>query len=246
MPLTDVQIKNAKPDCRPPARTKGAGTAAKKRKAEDSQSPTPHKTKSGEPPKSYKLYDADNLYIEIFRNGSKIWRLRFKFPKETVISLGHYPKVSLSKAREERDRYLALIAKGVNPSLLRRLAKDVKTGQAEDCFEVIAKEWMSKFIDPKSASHSKRVHARLDNDVFPWVGKRPIRDIDPPEILAVILRIEERGAVDTARRTLGSCSDVFRYAISTGRCTSDPCRDLRGSLSKPWPARSFVPVRLLV
>lgn len=232
MPLTDVQIRNAKPDRRPPVRAKG-GAASNGGTANNSQPPKGYRTKSGEQPKSYKLYDGDNLYIEVFRNGSKIWRFRFKFPKENVISLGKYPKVSLVKAREERDKCLDLLARGIDPSLHRRLAKDAKAGQAEDAFEVIAKEWLAKFIDPKSASHSKRVRARFVNDVFPWIGKRRIGEIAPNEMPAVISRIEERGAVDTARRTLGSCSDVFRYAISTGRCKSDPCRDLRGSLKKP-------------
>ncbi|MGC9225335.1 MAG: tyrosine-type recombinase/integrase [Terracidiphilus sp.] len=172
MPLTDKQVKNAKPDRRPPTRTKG-GSAGNGGTPKDSQSPKVYKTKSGEPPKSYKLYDGDNLYVEVYRNGSKIWRFRFKFPKENVISLGKYPKVSLVKAREKRDRCLDLLARGIDPSLQRRLAKDARTGQAEDAFEVIAKEWLAKFIDPKSASHSKRVHARFTNDVFPWIGKRP-------------------------------------------------------------------------
>ncbi len=87
MPLTDTQVKNAKPDRRPPARTKG-GAAGNGGTAKNSQPPKVYKTKSGEQPKSYKLYDGDNLYIEVFRNGSKIWRFRFKFPKENVISLG--------------------------------------------------------------------------------------------------------------------------------------------------------------
>jgi integrase len=249
MPLTDTQVKNAKPGQRPPIRLKGARNnadaepsknngqkaAEKKSAAEKLQQPKKYNTKSGEPPKSYKLYDGENLYIEVFQSGSKIWRFRFKFPKENAISLGKYPKVSLAKAREERDKCLELLARGIDPSLHRRLAKDAKTGQAEDAFEVIAKEWLAKFIDPKSTSHSKRVHARFENDVFPWIGKRPIGEIAPKEMLAVISRIEERGAVDTARRTLGSCSDVFRYAISTGRCESDPCRDLRGSLKELDP-----------
>ncbi len=232
MPLTDMQVKNAKPDRRPPVRAKGEA-AGKRGTAKNSQSPKVYKTKSGEQSKSYKLYDGDNLYIEVFRSGSKIWRFRYRFPKANVISLGKYPKVSLVKAREERDKCLDLLARGVDPSLHRRLAKDAKTGQAEDAFEVIAKEWLAKFIDTKSISHSKSVHARFNNDVFPWIGKRPIREIAPKEMLAVISIIEERGAVDTTRRTLGSCSDVFRYAISTGRCERDPCRDLRGSLRKP-------------
>jgi len=249
MPLTDTQVRKAKPGQRPPIRLKGARNgakeslptnndeqkAAKKKRAIKKSQPPKYNTKSGKPPKSYKLYDAENLYIEVFQNGSKIWRFRFKFPKQNVISLGKYPKVSLAKAREARDKCIDLLSRGINPSLHRRLAKDAKTGQAEDAFEVIAKEWMAKFIDAKSASHSKRVHARFDNDVFPWVGKRSIREISPKEMLAVISRIEERGAVDTARRTLGSCSDVFCYSVSTDRCESDPCRDLRGSLKKPEP-----------
>jgi len=234
MPLTATQVKNARPDERPPARAKGAA-AGNGGAAKNSESPKVYKTKSGGQPKSYKLYDGENLYIEVFRNGSKIWRFRFKFPKENVISLGKYPKVSLADARKERDKCLDLLARGIDPSLHRRLAKDAKTGQAEDAFEVIATEWLAKFIDPKSASHSKRVRPRFTNDVFPWIGKRPIGEIAPKEMLAVISRIEGRGAVDTARRTLGSCSDVFRYAISTGRCESDPCRDLRGSLKKLKP-----------
>lgn len=240
MPLTDTQVKNAKPEKRPPIRLKGARNASKEpspteQTSKSSEPATKYKTKSGKQPRSYKLYDGDNLYIEIFQNGSKIWRFRFKFPKENVISLGKYPKVSLAKAREERDKCLDLLARGIDPSLHRRLAKNAKTGQAEDAFQVIAEEWLAKFIDTKSASHSKRVRARFGNDVFPWIGKRAIGEITPKEMLAVISRIEERGAVDTARRTLGSCSDVFRYAISTNRCGSDPCRDLRGSLKTPKP-----------
>ncbi len=235
MPLTETQVRNAKPGQRPPKRLKGVpgnGSAGKKQSGQ-SEKEKQYKTKSGEKPKSYKLYDEENLYIEVFQNGSKIWRFRFKFPKESVISLGKYPKVSLAQAREERDKCLELLAKGINPSLHKKLTKKRKTGEAEDSFEIIAREWMGKFIDPKSKSHGKRVHARFVNDVFPWIGKRPIREITPPEMLAVIQRVEERGSVDTARRTLGSCSDVFRYAIASGRCVSDPCRDLRGTLKKP-------------
>ncbi len=169
MPLPDTQVRNAKPGQRPPIRLKGARNsadeslptnkddhkAAKKKHAnEKSQPPKKYNTKSGEPPKSYKLFDGENLYIEMFRNGSKIWRFRFKFPKPNVISLGEYPKVSLAKARKERDVCVERLFKGIDPSLHRRLAKDAKTRQTKDAFEVIAKEWMAKFIDTKSASHS--------------------------------------------------------------------------------------------
>lgn len=151
-----IRLKGARNGCNRSLPTKNAAE-------ESSEQAATYKSKSGKQPKSYKLYDGDNLYIEIFRNGSKIWRFRFKFPKENVICLGKYPKVSLAKAREERDKWLDLLARGIDPSLHRRLAKDAKTGQAEDAFEVIAKEWLAKFIDTKSASHSKRVHARFEN-----------------------------------------------------------------------------------
>lgn len=239
MPLTDTQVKNAKPGKRPPIRRKGfRGSESKESSSANHRTSTGpgrangNQTLPEDSAKSYKLYDGENLYIEIFRNGSKIWRFRYKFPKANLISLGKYPKVSLSKAREERDKCLELLAKGIDPSTNRKLRKRVETGQSENSFELITKEWLEKFINPKSQSHSKRVNARFDNDVFPWMGKRPIREIKPPEMLAVIQRIEQRGSVDTARRTLGSCSEVFRYAIATGRCESDPCRDLRGALKK--------------
>lgn len=237
MPLTDTQVKNAKPGKRPPIRLKGVRgngsdeSASEKQYAKKNDQPEKaYKTKSGEQPKSYKLYDGDNLYIEVFQNGSKIWRFRFKFPKENVLSLGKYPKVSLAKAREERDKCLELLAKGVNPSLQRKLAKRVKTGQSENSFEAIAREWLKKFIDPKSKSHSKRVYARFENDIFPWLGNRPIGEMSPQEMLAVIQRIENRGAGDTAHRTLGSCSQVFGYAIAKGVCARNICGDLRGAL----------------
>jgi Phage integrase central domain len=114
-----------------------------------------------------------------------------------------------------------LLARGIDPSLHSRLAKDARTGQAEDAFEVIAKEWLAKFIDPKSTSHSKCVHARFENDVFPWIGKRPIGEIAPKEMLAVIQRIEERGAIYTARRTLGI---TWTLRLSTDTIAFSRCR----------------------
>ncbi len=238
MPLTDTQVKNAKPGLRPPRRRKGAqgnGSEGSASKPQQGASKSLHLAKDNQPqpekqPKSYKLYDGEDLYIENFRNGSKIWRFRYKFPKANTISLGKYPKVSLATAREERDKCSEMLAKGIDPSLQRKLSKSMQTGQSEDSFEAIARVWLEKFVDPKAESHSKRVYARFNNDVFPWLGKRPIREISAQEVLAVILKIEQRGAGDTAHRTLGSCSQVFRYAIATGRCTSDPCRDLRGAL----------------
>ncbi len=198
MPLTETLVKKAKPDQRPPVRHKGvrskgsdksAGQLQSDKKQDDeknAQHEEESKTDPGKKPKSYKLYDGENLYIEVFRNGSKIWRFRFKFSKENVISLGKYPTVSLAQAREERDKCLELLAKGINPSLHKKLAKKRKTGESEDSFEIIAREWLKKFIDSKAEKHRKRVYARFENDVFPWIGKRPIHEITSQEVFAVI------------------------------------------------------------
>ena len=248
MPLTDTQVKNARPHQRPPIRRKGARgngpdepASEKQRTKENIQPAKKYKTKSGEQPKSYKLYDGDNLYIEVFQSGSKIWRFRYKFPKANTISLGKYPKVSLAKAPEERDKCIELLSKGVDPGLHRKVMKRVQTGQSENSFETIARAWLKDHIDSKAESHRKRVYARFENDVFPWLGKHPIRDILPQEVRVVVQRIERRGAGDTAHRTLGSCSQVFRYGVSHGFCDGDPCRDLRGAL-KPVKESHFAAV----
>lgn len=239
MPLTATQVKNAKPGRRPPQRLKGVrgSRPADAERKLDSKSHTDRKPEG----RSYKLYDGQGLYIDVFANGAKIWRFRYKFPLAKTISLGKYPKVSLVEARKERDKCLEQLARGIDPSLYRKLKRRVKSGQTEDSFEAIAREWLEKFIKPMSESHSKRVYARFENDIFPWLGKRPIREISPPEMLAVILKIEDQGAGDTAHRTLGSCSQVYRYAISKGVCDSDTCRDLRGAL-KPVEEGHFAAV----
>lgn len=172
MPLTDAQVKNAKPGKRPPMRRKGVrngsdeSSPTKKAAGKNTEPAKKYKKKSGEQPKSYKLYDGDNLYIEVFQNGSKIWRFRFKFPKENVISPGKYPKVSLAKAREERDKCIELLSKGIDRSLHRKAMKNVQTGQSENSFETIARAWLKEYIDLKAVSHRKRVYARFDNDVL--------------------------------------------------------------------------------
>lgn len=109
--------------------------------------------------------------------------------------------------------------------------KSARKDRTAESFEVIAREWLEKFVDPAVEGHKKRVYARFENDVFPWIGARPITEITPKEMLQVIVKIEKRGARDTAHRTLGSCSKVFRYAVATNRCQSDITRDLRGALA---------------
>lgn len=213
MPLTDLQIRNAKPKKAREASGTGDGRLPARKK-------------------SYRLWDGEGLYLEVDPSGGKWWRWKYRFAgKEKRLSLGVYPEVSLADAREERTKYRKLLRNGIDPAENRKAVKAARKDRAGDSFEVIAREWLEKFADSSVPGHKKRVYARFENDVFPWIGARPITQITPKELLDVILKIERRGARDTAHRTLGSCSKVFRYAVSTNRCESDITRDLRGALS---------------
>lgn len=121
---------------------------------------------------------------------------------------------------DRREECRKLVAKGISPKAHRKAIKLARADRAEYSIEVVAREFLTKFIDPLAESHSERVYARFENDVFPQIGARPIAELTAPELLKVIQKIAARGALDTAHRTLGSCGQVFRYGISTGRCTT--------------------------
>lgn len=239
MPLTNIAVKNAKPGV-PPVRQEQNGKAL--RPVQPGKGGSGASDRDQEEPKPYRMFDGGGLYLEVAPSGGKWWRWKYRVAgKEKRLSLGVYPEVSLAKAREERDECRKVLARGIDPAEQRKARKMAREGQPADSFEVVAREWLQKFIDPMSQSHSKRVHARFVNDIFPRIGARSITEITPKELLEVVLRIEKRGSKDTAHRTLGSCSQVFRYAISTGRCKSDITRDLRGALA-PAEAGHFAAV----
>lgn len=228
--LTDTLIRNAKAGKPPLQKADSKNQASGGRRGRRSISIIDNEI----PPekKPYRLWDGGGLYLEVDPAGGKWWRWKYRFEaKEKRLSLGVYPEVSLAAARARRQECRKLLAQGVDPAEHRKAVKSARIDAAADSFEVIAREWLEKFIDPKAESHRKRVYARFVNDIFPWIGSRPITEITPKELLDVILRIEKRDAKDTAHRTLGSCSQVFRYAVSTGRCRSDITRDLRGALA---------------
>jgi integrase len=178
-----------------------------------------------------KLYDGGGLYLEVAPSGGKWWRLKYRFgAKEKRISLGVYPAVALKDARERRETARKLLAAGVDPGEARKAEKASRAQNAENTFEAVAREWFARNSPGWAPSHAEKVIRRLELDVFPWVGARPIADITPPELLTVLRRIEERGAVDTAHRAQQNCGQVFRYAIATGRAQRDPSADLRGAL----------------
>jgi len=181
--------------------------------------------------KRIRLFDERALYLEVSPNGGKWWRLKYRFDgKEKRLSLGVYPDVGLKVARDRRDAARKLLSDGIDPGANKRALSMARTEGAANSFEVVALEWHAKFSPGWADSHTVRVARVLERDIYPWIGARPIADVTAPELLSVIRRIEKRGALETAHRALGNCSQVFRYAVATGRCKSDPSRDLRGAL----------------
>jgi integrase len=142
-----------------------------------------------------------------------------------------YPDVSLKSARSKRDVARRQLANGIDPGDVRKAEKVAKAGAGS--FEAIGREWYSKFSPRWVSSHGARILRRLERDVFPWLGQRPIAGIKAPELLTVLRRIESRGAQETAHRAMQNCGQVFRYAVATGRAERDPTADLRGALPVP-------------
>ncbi|WP_232071224.1 tyrosine-type recombinase/integrase [Paraburkholderia pallida] len=171
--------------------------------------------------KIYKISDERGLYLEVNPTGGKWWRFKYRIDgKEKRLSLGVYPDVGLALARERRDEARKLVADGGDPSANRKAQKSAKADANANSFEVVTREWLEKQKNVWAGSHAEKIIRRFERDVFPWLGKRPIADIKPAELLAVLQRIESR-VVETAHRAKQNCSQAFRYAVATGRAERD-------------------------
>jgi integrase len=188
--------------------------------------------------KAYRLYDERGLYLEVSPAGGKLWRFKYRLPKEKRLSIGIYPDVSLRDARERRDEARRLIAAGVDPGEHRKAAKLAAAGRAADSFEVVTREWYGKHAPGWVEAHSSRILRLFERDIFPHIGGRAIADITAPEVLAVARRIEGH-ALETAHRAIQNCGQVFRYAVATGRALRDPTGDLRGALPPKRDKKHF-------
>jgi len=181
--------------------------------------------------KPYKLFDSGGLFLLVMPNGGKWWRFKYRYAgKEKLLSLGVYPDISLKDARDRRDQERKKLADKIDPAINRIATKAAWDGKQANSFEVVAREWIEEKGSAWSASNTSKTERRLEVDVFPWLGNRPIADITAPDLLTVLRRTETRGAIDTAHRVLQTCGQVFRYAIVTGRAQRDPSADLRGAL----------------
>jgi integrase len=182
--------------------------------------------------KAYKVFDGRGLYLQVSPSGSKLWRFRYKFAGRTkVLSLGAFDDVSLAEARAKADKERGLLRGGIDPTAERKRRKVREILDREETFEAVALDWLKRqrWVE----GHGKRIEGRLNLHVFPNLGERPIREINPVEILAILRRIEEKGQLETARRVRQTVGQVFRYGVAVGLASSDPTRDLRGILTPP-------------
>lgn len=209
MPLTDAEVRNAKPSN-----------------------------------KVQYLFDSGGLYLQINPKGTRWWRFKYRFEgKSKLLSLGVYPEVGLKDVRAAHIEARKLIIGGIDPSEKRKqskaatkqkheVARRVAEGiPLENSFQAVAMEWFDKQTHTWVPHHAKDVRRRLEINIFPYIGERPIAEIEAPELLAAIRIIEKRGAYDLAHRVLQVCGQVFRYGVATGRCKRDPSPDLRGALT---------------
>jgi len=179
-----------------------------------------------------KLHDGDGLYLWVYRDGRKYWRMRYwQAGKEKSLSIGVYPKVTLSDGRKKREELRKQLEADLDPSAERKATNLRKKLSAENSFAAVALEWYNKQLHTWVPHHADDVKRRLESNIFPVLGKRPLDQIEAPELLQAIRKIEARGSYDLAHRVLQVCGQVFRYGIATGRCTRNLSADLRGALT---------------
>lgn len=177
--------------------------------------------------------DGQGLYLHV-KNAGKYWRMSYRFnTKQKTLALGTYPEVSLLKARQRREKARELLAEGIDPSAAKQEAKAVKMTAAANTFEVVARDWLRKTAGERVASTQTKVSNWLEKDVFPYIGKKPISEIGPRDVLAGLRHMEDRGALDSVQRVKQICGQVFRYAVASGSAERDVTQDLKGALAKP-------------
>ena len=178
--------------------------------------------------KPYRLSDAGSLYLWVTPAGGKLWRWAYKHEgKEKLMSFGKYPDVPLALARERHAEARKLLASGLDPMGQRKAAKTAEKVAAENSFRTIASKWFDHWKAEKSAQHVDATRRRMDANIFPLLGARPISDIEAPELVAMVKAIEARGAGDLAKRAMQNVGQIFRYAIAHGYAKRNPASEIR-------------------
>ncbi|MBJ2707727.1 tyrosine-type recombinase/integrase [Salmonella enterica subsp. enterica serovar Newport] len=190
--------------------------------------------------KPYKLADGGGMYLEVFPNGTKSWRMKYRIAgKEKRVVFGVYPTITLADARSKRDDAKKLLVNGVDPSAFKKESKLAQIEEVKNTFQQIALEWHNMKVKKWSAGYASDILEAFNKDVFPFIGQRPVADIKLLELLNVLKKMEERGATEKAKKVRQRCGEVFRYAIVTGRAEYNPAPDLtsamQGHESKHYP-----------
>ncbi len=179
-----------------------------------------------------RMSDGGGLFLEIMPNGSKYWRLAYRFGgKQKLFALGVYPQMSAHEARKRARKAREHVDAGRDPGLIRKSTKGIQN--SEGTFQAVAEEWLEEFQHEWTESHHKGISGRIRRELFPWLGERPVGKITAPELLACLRRIEARGHLENAHRTLTNAGQVFLYAIATGRAERNPAADLKGAIPRP-------------
>ncbi len=189
--------------------------------------------------KAFKLYDGGGLYLWVQTSGSKWWRYKYRFgDKEKLLALGTYPEVSLAEARGKHAIARKKLAANIDPNDAKKEEKRAALLNSENSFESVAREWHKTKSHGWEPRYSSFIIKRLEGDIFPKLGSRPIKDISPPELLSAVRVIEKRGALEMAHRAMKVCGQIFMYGIATGRAERNPATDLQGAL-KPFSTDNF-------
>jgi integrase len=187
-------------------------------------------TPPGESKQGERLFDGGGLYLEI-KSTARIWRMKYSFgEKEKLLTFGRYPHVGLSRARKLRDEAKGLLAQDIDPSQYKREQETKQKILLQNTFELVAREWYAHWQSSVTPRHASYTINRLEKDVFPVLGEKPISEITAPQILQVLRKVEARNAVEIAHRLKQAVGQVMRYGVHTGRLESDPTRDLQGAL----------------
>ncbi len=177
--------------------------------------------------KDYKLFDGGGLYLLVTRSGSKYWRLKYRIDgKEKVLAIGVYPTITLAEARKKRDDAKRQLSDGVDPNKIKKDKKRDSKFDGSNTFKSIALEWYEGRKDRWSEGYRDDMMEAFENDVFPYIGDRPIAEIKPLELLEVLSIMEKRGVTEKLKKVRQRCGEVWKYAIITGRAEYNPAPDL--------------------
>ncbi len=190
--------------------------------------------------KDYKLSDGGGLYLLVTKRNTKLWRLKYKFNgKEKLLALGAYPDITLIKARELREENKQLIANGIDPNDLKKQTKELQKQEAiknQNTFKNIALERLEKIRDDISEPHYKRMYRGFVNDVFPYIGEKPLDEIEASDIIIIILQnMLKRGVKNSAQKVHQSINKTFKWSVANGLARRNPCADIEASeiIGKP-------------